>query len=39
MVTQPGEVNCIHGVGHKADIHGCDGCCSKGLAALIKGEK
>ena len=29
MNEQPGEVNCVHGVGHKEDLHGCDGCCSK----------
>jgi len=29
MTEQPGEANCIHGIGHKADIHGCDGCCTK----------
>ena len=22
-----GELDCIHGVGHSAGIHGCDGCC------------
>jgi len=22
------ELDCIHGVGHSGDIHGCDGCCS-----------
>ena len=24
-----GELDCIHGVGHSAGIHGCDGCCIK----------
>lgn len=28
MTEQPGETNCTHGIGHKADLHGCDGCCS-----------
>ena len=28
MIEQPGETNCVHGVGHKDGIHGCDGCCS-----------
>ena len=28
MIEQPGETNCIHGIGHKADLHGCDGCCA-----------
>lgn len=23
-----GELDCIHGVGHSAGIHGCDGCCT-----------
>ena len=23
-----GELECIHGVGHSAGIHGCDGCCT-----------
>lgn len=22
-----GELDCIHGVGHSAGVHGCDGCC------------
>lgn len=21
------ELQCIHGVGHKVETHGCDGCC------------
>ena len=29
MIEQPGETNCVHGVGHKDGIHGCDGCCAK----------
>ena len=29
MTEQPGETNCVHGVGHKDGIHGCDGCCGK----------
>ena len=27
------ELECIHGIGHSAGIHGCDGCC----LALTKG--
>ena len=23
-----GELDCTHGVGHSAGIHGCDGCCT-----------
>ena len=23
------ELDCIHGVGHSAGLHGCDGCCLK----------
>lgn len=22
-----GELDCIHGIGHSANNHGCDGCC------------
>lgn len=22
------ELECVHGVGHSGDVHGCDGCCS-----------
>ncbi len=22
-----GELECLHGVGHSAGVHGCDGCC------------
>lgn len=22
-----GELECAHGVGHSASVHGCDGCC------------
>lgn len=22
------ELECIHGVGHSEDTHGCDGCCA-----------
>jgi hypothetical protein len=22
------ELECVHGVGHSSDVHGCDGCCS-----------
>ena len=36
MPAQPGEVNCSHGIGHKEGLHGCDGCCSTNLEALIK---
>lgn len=25
---RPAELTCQHGVGHSAEIHGCDGCCS-----------
>jgi hypothetical protein len=21
------ELECVHGVGHSGDVHGCDGCC------------
>jgi hypothetical protein len=21
------ELTCVHGIGHSADVHGCDGCC------------
>lgn len=27
------ELECLHGIGHSAGIHGCDGCC----LALTKG--
>lgn len=27
MSPRPHELECIHGVGHQADVHGCDGCC------------
>ena len=23
-----GELECVHGVGHSAGVHGCDGCCT-----------
>ena len=23
-----GELECLHGVGHSAGVHGCDGCCT-----------
>ncbi len=23
-----GELECLHGVGHSAGVHGCDGCCN-----------
>lgn len=29
MSEQSGETNCVHGIGHKSDVHGCDGCCNK----------
>jgi len=29
MSEQVGETNCVHGIGHKQNIHGCDGCCNK----------
>ena len=24
---RPYELECVHGVGHSAGVHGCDGCC------------
>lgn len=32
-----GELDCIHGVGHSAGIHGCDGCCTP-LVLAVKVE-
>ena len=24
-----GELECLHGIGHSAGVHGCDGCCTQ----------
>jgi uncharacterized alpha/beta hydrolase family protein len=32
------ELDCIHGVGHSAGLHGCDGCCLKLTEAFTDRE-
>ena len=34
-----GELDCIHGVGHSAGVHGCDGCCTKLFNYLLDSIK
>lgn len=34
-----GELECFHGQGHSAGVHGCDGCCTKLFNYLLDSIK
>lgn len=34
-----GELECFHGQGHSAGVHGCDGCCTKLFDYLLDSIK